>query len=96
MKWIEVKMKELGVSTHSAYRICFMIDSLAMISVHTPKYGVIDVSQLHFFVSPEKCKHLLDKLIVVPQCCNYIVLKGVYFLSTTLEAVRVGHFICSK
>ena len=44
MKWIEVKMRELGVSSHTAYRLCFMIDSSAMISVHTPKYGVIDVS----------------------------------------------------
>lgn len=46
MKWIEVKMKELGVSSHAAYRLCFMIDSSAMISVHTPKYGVIEVKPL--------------------------------------------------
>lgn len=44
MKWIEEKMKLLGVSTHSDYKIMFYLDSLAMISVHTPKYGVIDVS----------------------------------------------------
>ena len=43
MKWIEVKMKELGVSTHTQYKLCFMLDSLAMISIHTPKYGVIEV-----------------------------------------------------
>lgn len=46
MKWIEVKMKELGVSTHSQYKLCFMLDSSAMISVHTPKYGVIEVKPL--------------------------------------------------
>ncbi|KAL4231793.1 Ubiquitin-like domain-containing CTD phosphatase 1 [Mactra antiquata] len=46
MKWIEVKMKELGVSSHPAYRLCFMMDNLAMISVHIPKYGVIDVKPL--------------------------------------------------
>ena len=44
MKWIEVKMKELGVTSHTEYKICFMIDSGAMISVHSPKYGVMDVS----------------------------------------------------
>ena len=43
MKWIEVKMKELGVTTNPNYKLCFMLDSLAMISVHTPKYGVIEV-----------------------------------------------------
>lgn len=46
MKWVEVKMKELGVTSHPNYKICFMLDSLAMISVHTPKYGVIEVKPL--------------------------------------------------
>lgn len=43
MKWIEEKMKLLGVSTNTNYKIMFYLDSLAMISVHTPKYGVMDV-----------------------------------------------------
>lgn len=46
MKWVEVKMKELGVTSHPNYKISFMLDSLAMISVHTPKYGVIEVKPL--------------------------------------------------
>lgn len=46
MKWIEEKMKLLGVTTHSQYKIMCYLDSLAMISVHTPKYGVIDVKPL--------------------------------------------------
>ena len=46
MKWIEEKMKLLGVSTHQSYKIMFYLDSLAMISVHTPKYGVIEVTCL--------------------------------------------------
>ncbi|XP_022344616.1 ubiquitin-like domain-containing CTD phosphatase 1 [Crassostrea virginica] len=46
MKWVEVKMKELGVTSNPNYKICFMLDSLAMISVHTPKYGVIEVKPL--------------------------------------------------
>jgi hypothetical protein len=45
MKWIEVKMRELGVTSNTNYKICFMLDSLAMISVHTPKYGVIEVTR---------------------------------------------------
>nr|CAI5870342.1 unnamed protein product [Callosobruchus analis] len=46
MKWIEEKMKLLGVSTNPNYKIAFYLDSLAMISVHTPKYGVIEVKPL--------------------------------------------------
>ncbi|KAB7502329.1 Ubiquitin-like domain-containing CTD phosphatase 1 [Armadillidium nasatum] len=43
MKWIEEKMKLLGVSTHPDYKIAFYMDSLAMITVDTPDYGVIEV-----------------------------------------------------
>uniref|UniRef100_A0A4W3K959 Ubiquitin-like domain-containing CTD phosphatase 1 n=1 Tax=Callorhinchus milii TaxID=7868 RepID=A0A4W3K959_CALMI len=46
MKWIEVKMKELGVTTNSSYKITFMLDSAAMITVHTPKRGVVEVKPL--------------------------------------------------
>ncbi|KAK3086059.1 hypothetical protein FSP39_012867 [Pinctada imbricata] len=48
MKWVETKMKMLGVTTSSSYKICFMIDSLAMIRVDTcsSKYGVIEVKPL--------------------------------------------------
>ncbi|XP_038065133.1 ubiquitin-like domain-containing CTD phosphatase 1 isoform X2 [Patiria miniata] len=46
MKWIEVKMKELGVSSHQDYKIAFMVDSGACISVQTPKYGVVDTKPL--------------------------------------------------
>lgn len=46
MKWIEVKMNELGVSSNPNYKIAFYLDSSAMISVHTPKYGLVDVKPL--------------------------------------------------
>ncbi|XP_073969065.1 ubiquitin-like domain-containing C-terminal domain phosphatase 1 [Rhodnius prolixus] len=46
MRWIEEKMKLLGVSSHANYKIVFYLDYLAMISVHTPKYGVIQVKPL--------------------------------------------------
>ncbi|XP_076367713.1 ubiquitin-like domain-containing C-terminal domain phosphatase 1 isoform X3 [Tachypleus tridentatus] len=46
MKWIEVKMKELGVVSNPNYKILFYLDSAAMISIHTPKYGLIDVKPL--------------------------------------------------
>ncbi|CAJ0968362.1 unnamed protein product [Ranitomeya imitator] len=46
MKWIEAKMKELGVSTNENYKITFMLDSAAMITVHTPRRGLIAVKPL--------------------------------------------------
>ncbi|XP_059469569.1 ubiquitin-like domain-containing CTD phosphatase 1 [Neocloeon triangulifer] len=46
MKWIDEKMKLLGVTNNPKYKIAFHLDSLAMISVHTKKYGVIEVKPL--------------------------------------------------
>ncbi|ROT68035.1 ubiquitin-like domain-containing CTD phosphatase 1 isoform X1 [Penaeus vannamei] len=46
MKWIEEKMKLLGVSSHPDYKIAFYLDSLAMITIETQKYGVIEVKPL--------------------------------------------------
>lgn len=39
-------MKELGVATHSDYKVVFYLDYAAMISVFTPKYGLVDVKPL--------------------------------------------------
>ncbi|XP_021962626.1 ubiquitin-like domain-containing CTD phosphatase 1 [Folsomia candida] len=46
MKWIQEKMKLLGVDTHPDYKIVFYLDYLAMITVPTQKYGVINVKPL--------------------------------------------------
>ncbi|XP_016388252.1 ubiquitin-like domain-containing CTD phosphatase 1 [Sinocyclocheilus rhinocerous] len=46
MKWIDAKMKELGVTDNLNYKITFMLDSAAMITVHTPKRGVVEVKPL--------------------------------------------------
>lgn len=43
MKWIEEKMRLLGVASHSEYKIAFYLDIHAMISVHTPRYGLTQV-----------------------------------------------------
>ena len=39
MKWVEVKMRELGVTTHPDYKVAFMLDHRAMITVQTQRYG---------------------------------------------------------
>jgi ubiquitin-like domain-containing CTD phosphatase 1 len=46
MKWIIEKMKLLGVHANENYKIFFYIDYNAMISVHCPKRGVVDVKPL--------------------------------------------------
>ena len=43
MKWIEEKMKLLGCDRHPGYRLAFYLDSRAMISIHSEKYGVVEV-----------------------------------------------------
>jgi len=47
-KWIEAKMKELCVSTNANYKLCMLLDDLAMITVDTPVYGVIEASRHSF------------------------------------------------
>lgn len=44
MKWIQEKMKLLGVASSPHFKIVFYIDSLAMIRVEAPGYGVVEVS----------------------------------------------------
>lgn len=46
MKWIIEKMKLLGVQNHENYKIAFYLDSNAMITVHCPKRGVVEVKPL--------------------------------------------------
>jgi len=46
MKWIEEKMKLLGCSSNPNYKLAFYLDSRAMISIHTEKYGLVDVKPL--------------------------------------------------
>ncbi len=46
LKWIEVKMNELGVANHPDYKIVFYMDCAAMISVFTAEYGVMNVKPL--------------------------------------------------
>ncbi|RWS30193.1 ubiquitin-like domain-containing CTD phosphatase 1 isoform X2 [Leptotrombidium deliense] len=46
MKWIEVKMRQMGVMSNPNYKIAFFLDSSAMIQVHTPQYGLLDVKPL--------------------------------------------------
>jgi len=48
MKWVEVKMGELGVLSHPDYKITTLLDHGSMITVHSEKYGPIDVKPLGF------------------------------------------------
>ena len=39
MKWVEVKMQQLGVTNNPNYKVTFMLDHKAMITVRTEKHG---------------------------------------------------------
>ncbi|XP_075263852.1 ubiquitin-like domain-containing CTD phosphatase 1 [Convolutriloba macropyga] len=68
MKWITAKMEELGVKNNPNYKIVAFLDSLAMITVETKKYGLIETKPLgviwgkypHLF--SEKNSLLIDDL----------------------------------
>lgn len=42
-------LQELGVTDNPNYKITFMLDSAAMITVHTPKRGVVEVGPYKMF-----------------------------------------------
>lgn len=46
MKWIKAKMEELGVSSNNNYKLFFLLDSGAMITLHTEQYGIIETKPL--------------------------------------------------
>lgn len=46
MHWVEMKMQELGVLTNPNYKIVCLIDSRAMITVDSPKYGLVSCKPL--------------------------------------------------
>lgn len=48
MKWVEVKMKELGVLGHSDYKVACMLDDSAMLTLQTEEYGVFNCKPLAF------------------------------------------------
>lgn len=39
MKWIEIKISELGVATHAGYKVAAFLDNTAMVTVHTAERG---------------------------------------------------------
>ena len=61
MKWIEEKMKLLGCDRHPGYKLAFYLDSRAMISIHTEKYGVIEVSKVC------ATTYVLQKVLINPE-----------------------------
>ncbi len=54
MKWIEIKMRELGVSTHSGYKLAAFMDNTAMVTVHTAQRG--------------ECMFLVPSVLLQPHC----------------------------
>lgn len=48
IKWVDLKMRELGCLSHADYRIVCMLDAKAMLTVHSHRYGVYNCKPLAF------------------------------------------------
>lgn len=46
MKWVELKMGQLGVLENPNYKITALLDHMAMITVQSDRYGVFDCKPL--------------------------------------------------
>lgn len=46
MKWIELKMAEVGVTSHEGYKIAMFMDHGAMITVNSERYGLFNTKPL--------------------------------------------------
>lgn len=46
MKWVEVKMEQLGVLNHPNYKITALLDHLAMITVQSDTQRIFDCKPL--------------------------------------------------
>ena len=57
MKWIEVKMQQLGVLGNPDYKITFMLDHKAMITVQTERYGEQNASHGTFLLVQSALGH---------------------------------------
>lgn len=55
MKWVEVKMRELGVLGADDWKVTCMLDHQAMLTVTTERYGTFDCKPLQFLWSKFRC-----------------------------------------
>jgi hypothetical protein len=49
MKWVEIKMRELRVSNHPAFKLTALMDHSCMVTIHTARHGA----------GPSLCRMLL-------------------------------------
>ncbi|GAB4819028.1 hypothetical protein N2152v2_006074 [Parachlorella kessleri] len=76
MKWVEVKMRELGVSTNPNYKITCFLDHMAMVTVFTDKYGLFDCKPLQFIWAKFPDNYTEDNTIMFDDLRrNYILNK---------------------
>ena len=70
MKWVEVKMQQLGVTNNPNYKITFMLDHKAMITVRTEKHG----KQQH----TQPCHHAVQVSEHQPLQCHWFCNQSSY------------------
>lgn len=76
MKWMKVKMEALGVLNNDKFKVTFMLDYRAMLTVHNAKYGVFDCKPLQFLWSKFGEHYNKDNTIMLDDLRrNYIMNK---------------------
>lgn len=78
MKWVELKMGQLGVLNNPNYKITALVDSLAMITVQSDTRGTFDCkplgviwakfSEVHKF---SNCTNNLNSLSLLSVCLGF-------------------------
>jgi len=73
MRWVEIKMKELGVLANPAYKIVCLMDILAMVTVKTDKYGVFNCKPLAMIWDKHEGYHLRNTIMFDDLRRNFIL-----------------------
>jgi hypothetical protein len=82
MKWIDAKMEELGMLSNPSFKISMVMDDLAMITVDTPVYGVIEVCET-LLLSILKLHRILHNNFFDESTCYLFSSLRIYFLSSS-------------
>lgn len=72
MKWVELKMGQLGVLENPNYKITALLDHLAMITVQSDSRGIFDCKPLGLIWAqfPEVNYNILTA-VCMPLCSNH-------------------------
>lgn len=76
IKWVELKMRELGCLSNEQYKIVCLLDARAMLTVHSPHYGVYNCKPLAYVWAKFQGVYTEDNTLMVDDLRrNYVLNK---------------------